>query len=321
MELKWIEDFVSLSSSSSFSRAAFERNVTQSALSRRIRQLEGWLGVTLIDRTTYPVRMTPEGETFLPRAIEVVERLRQTRENLHVQYHGRTDVLSFATLNTLSLTFFPTWIGRMEAELGSVKTRFVDQQPSFAGNVSIFAEGQSDFLLTYAHPSVPVRLDPLRFDFHRLGQERAIPVCTPDRDGGPRFSIDGGKTVPYLSYGTASFFAQALAQLFLRKPLPLVTVYENAMASGLKAMALEGHGVAWIPESLMSQELRSGALVAAGDADWSLATDIRLYRNRTRSRAAIEDFWSALTEECDGERPLPATRKTRREPFAVSNMT
>ena len=52
MEVKWLEDFVALATTLNFSRAAEERHVTQSAFSRRIRQLETWLGTTLIDRAT-----------------------------------------------------------------------------------------------------------------------------------------------------------------------------------------------------------------------------------------------------------------------------
>lgn len=317
MELKWIEDFVSLSASSSFSRAAFERNVTQSALSRRIRQLEGWLGVTLVDRTTYPIRMTPEGEAFLPCARALLDQLLETRNGLQAQYCQRTDLLSFATLNTLSLTFFPAWIGRMEARLGSVKTRFIDQQPSFMGNVCAFAEGQSDFLLTYAHPWVPTRLDPVRFDHLSLGRENAIPVCAPDGAGRPRFVVRPTETIPFLSYGTASFFAQALAHLFAIKPLSLITVYENGMSSGLKAMALAGRGVAWIPESLIRDELRSGALVQAGGREWFLQSDIHLYRNRTRARVSVELFWSALEDECASS--VPAAPCERRQ-LAVASL-
>ena len=40
MEIKWLEDFVTLADTSSFSRAAELRNVTQPAFSRRIKQLE-----------------------------------------------------------------------------------------------------------------------------------------------------------------------------------------------------------------------------------------------------------------------------------------
>ena len=59
MEIKWLEDFVSLANTRSFSRSAVERRVTQSAFSRRIQQLEQWLGVPLVDRSTYPTTLTP----------------------------------------------------------------------------------------------------------------------------------------------------------------------------------------------------------------------------------------------------------------------
>jgi LysR family transcriptional regulator, hypochlorite-specific transcription factor HypT len=103
MELKWIEDFLSLSASTSFSRSANERHVTQSALSRRIKQLETWLDVPLFDRTTYPVRLTPEGREFLPKAKEILLLVNDTRRNLQCRHRLEVEVPSFATLNTLSL--------------------------------------------------------------------------------------------------------------------------------------------------------------------------------------------------------------------------
>jgi DNA-binding transcriptional LysR family regulator len=66
------------------------------------------------------------------------------------------------------------------------------------------------------------------------------------------------------------------------------------MSAGLKAMALAGRGVAWLPKSLIQDELRSGELVPAGDPSWSLLTEIRLYRQAGRSRPAVERFWSAI---------------------------
>ena len=58
MNLIWLEDFLALASTGNFSRAAEERHMTQPAFSRRIRALEEWLGVVLIDRTTHPAALT-----------------------------------------------------------------------------------------------------------------------------------------------------------------------------------------------------------------------------------------------------------------------
>ena len=59
MELTWIEDFMTLSVTRNFSRAAETRNVSQPAFSRRIRNLEYWNGARLLDRSVFPVALTP----------------------------------------------------------------------------------------------------------------------------------------------------------------------------------------------------------------------------------------------------------------------
>ena len=47
--------------------------------SRRIRALEEWLGVVLFDRTALPVRLTAQGEQFLPVARDIVDRMAEAR--------------------------------------------------------------------------------------------------------------------------------------------------------------------------------------------------------------------------------------------------
>lgn len=64
MDLKWLKDFVSLANTGSLSRSTARRDVTQSASSRRIRALERWLGVDLIDRSTYPMTLTEVRRLF-----------------------------------------------------------------------------------------------------------------------------------------------------------------------------------------------------------------------------------------------------------------
>ena len=67
MNLIWLDDFLTLASSGSFSRAAQERHMTQPAFSRRIRALEEWLGTELFDRSsqaldgTSGVRLADDG--------------------------------------------------------------------------------------------------------------------------------------------------------------------------------------------------------------------------------------------------------------------
>jgi len=115
MELKWLEDFVSLAEHRSYSRAAGDRNITQSALSKRIKQLEDWIGLPLIDRSSNPIGLTKAGECFLPRAHDALEMLLTARKTVSDGYSASWEIISFATLNTLSLTFFPHWMAQIEA--------------------------------------------------------------------------------------------------------------------------------------------------------------------------------------------------------------
>ena len=59
MELKWLDDYLALIETGTFSAAAEKRHVSQPAFSRRIQLLEEWLGVALIDRSRKPLRFTP----------------------------------------------------------------------------------------------------------------------------------------------------------------------------------------------------------------------------------------------------------------------
>ncbi len=99
--------------------------------------------------------------------------------------------------------------------------------------------------------------------------------------------------MPLLSYAQNSFlgrvatFAQAQA---CGPPAAISHTNENAMAEALKFMALEGHGLAWLPRSLVARELAEGHLITSGE---ELALEVRLYRNAGHRPAAVAALWDA----------------------------
>jgi len=295
MEIKWLEDFISLANTLSFSRAAEERHVTQSAFSRRIKQLETWIGVPLVDRATFPAHLTQAGQDFLPVAQEVVANLYRTRNDVRGSQGIKANTLSFAALHTLSITFFPRWLQGIEPRFGALSTRLSADNSSMEGFINSLTEGESDFLLIYAHPAVPVMIDEARFAYKTLGRENIIPVSAPDPEGRALHRIDeGSKPVRYLAYGPGAFFGHALTSLFEQRPLERTTIYENTMSEGLKAMALAGWGLAWIPESIIVDDLAAKRIVRAGDPSWDLNVDVRLYRFLANDRPIVRRFWNLL---------------------------
>lgn len=308
MELKWLEDFVMLANTASFSRAAEERNVTQSAFSRRIRQLEAWLGTTLISRASLPAELTPEGRTLLPIAHETIRTFHALREALNPEPGSHARQLTFAALHTLTVTFLPDWLQQARQVIPGLVTSIIPDRGGIEANLEALTSGEADLFLTYAHPYVPLLLDVGQFEWCVLGQERLIPVVAPALDLALGRSDDGeglierairlGQPLPYLDYGQSSFFGVALHKVFARTPgFRRQIVHQNTISAGLRECALAGWGLCWLPENLIRRDLAAGRLVPASHApDWTLPAEICLYRRRDTTRGAVARFWAALPQ-------------------------
>lgn len=289
MELNWLEDFLTLAEAGNFSRAAEARHMTQPAFSRRIRALEDWAGVTLFDRSGQPVRLTNAGELFLPAARDTLRRLAQGREEARQAEQAETATLTFAATQALSLTYFPGWLRGLEiaARLGAIRLISGSMQ---AGEEALL-QGQAQFLLCHGHDGIANRLPPDRFIHCVLAQDRLLPVRAAAA-AGHRLDAAGA---PYLAYAEDSGLGRIVAATLARRAAApvLKPVFISPLATVLQAMARDGRGLAWLPQSLIADDLQSGRLDMAGDESWIIPVDIRLYRPRDRATRIAEDFWSA----------------------------
>jgi DNA-binding transcriptional LysR family regulator len=285
METKWLEDFVSLAETRSFSRSAQFRHVTQPAFSRRIQSLEAWAGSDLVDRSSYPTRLTPAGETLHAQALDVLQSLQTTRAMLRGHATAGSDVIEFAVPHTLAFTFFPAWVTSLREKFGPIKSRLIALNVHDA--VMRLVEGSCDLLIAYHHSSHPNPLSAERYEMVSLGEEWLAPYSKPDEHGQALYELPGkpGWPLPYLGYAQGAYLGQ-MVDLILKRckaPIHLDRVYETDMAEGLKAMALEGHGIAFLPISAVRKEVRARKLVSAVPAelkDMSISMEIRAYRER-----------------------------------------
>jgi LysR family transcriptional regulator, hypochlorite-specific transcription factor HypT len=288
VDIKWLEDFVSLARTRSFSRSAEERHVTQSAFSRRVQALETWLGVLLVDRSRYPTTLTPEGRQFRETAEETLRQLHASRISLRSGTGQARQMVAFTALHSLALAFFPKWFREIEDRAGQIDSRLLPDD--FHNCLQAMVEGDYDFLLLYEHPDVPIPLDPDLFPHIVVGVDSLVAVRSPALDPDP------GGPVLLLSYPRNSFLGRLASSAQVRATMPSAVrghVNENAMAEALKFMAIEGHGIAWLPRSLAEREIREGTLVEEGLA---LPLEIRLYRKAEHRRPAVEAIWSAAAE-------------------------
>ena len=90
-------------------------------------------------------------------------------------------------------------------------------------------------------------------------------------------------------------------------PVHLERGYETDLAEGLKAMAIEGHGVAFLPYSAVRNELQSGRLVSAvpeGSQKFQLPMDVLAYREKPTgkdgAKSVVQALWSFLQSQAEG---------------------
>ena len=310
METKWLEDFVSLAETRSFSRSAQLRHVTQPAFSRRIQSLEAWAGVDLVDRSSYPTTLTPAGQTLYDQALELLQSLHNARAMLRGHGSAAHDVVEFAVPHTLAFTFFPAWVADWRAHFQPIKSRLSALNVHDA--VMRLVEGGCDLLIAYHHAAQPLQLNADRYDMLVLGQELLAPYARPDADGQPLFSLPGSaaQPLPYLGYAPGAYLGGVTDALLQQagQPIHLERVYETDMAEGLKVMAAEGHGIAFLPSSAVRKELAAGTLVpvpappGATPTPMAVAMEVRAYREKPgpRSKRSALELWDYLAARGPG---------------------
>ena len=108
----------------------------------------------LVDRSSYPTRLTGAGETLLAQAVEILGQLQATRNMLRSHQSAGQDMIEFAVPHSLAFSFFPHWLMDLRSALA----------PSSAGSMRLnvhdamlqLSEGNCDLLIVYHHASQPL---------------------------------------------------------------------------------------------------------------------------------------------------------------------
>lgn len=299
MEVGWLEDFLSLASTGNFSRSADDRNISQSAFSRRIRALEHWLGADLIDRSRFPTTLTPAGHAFYQTALDVVRVLHRERAELRGLIKRDERTITICATHTLAIHFAPGWLNALRKldGLGEINIKMVAADLHDCGQALM--EGACDLVLAYNANSVPSVFGMARFETVTIGADAIVPVAVADKRGRPRHSVGGpgDEPFPLLAYAANSYLGRLVGSALEtwdlgRRARPS---YESALVEALKGMALAGHGVAWLPRMAVEADLAASRLVpCAIGAEYALKVDIRAFRRAERERSIVEHVWRAL---------------------------
>lgn len=288
LDIKWLEDFLALSETRNFSRAAKLRHITQPAFGRHIRALEAYVGQTLVDRSTTPVSLTQAGRQFRSVANNIVKYVEE----------------GVGVLKGAPQSFFrPVRISSPHMLASSSLLDLfdlIDDCPAFKVDilrvdyaVESLTEGDCDLLVAFEMSAL---LQP-PFKNMILGKGDYLLVCAAGPDGEPLFNPHE-ETVPFLRYSSESFSARLIERHSSTLPdIMADPVFETSMGDLQKKMVLRRKGVAWIPDCLIREELEQGALVAIKPETCRIPYQVRIYRNTSPLSQEAESLWDKLASK------------------------
>lgn len=293
----------------SFTRAGEELHLTQSAVSRQMKELETQLGAALFERRHRALALTQAGQQFYPVAAQVLAMMRTATDRLRAAAGNRSLYVS-TTAGFASLWLIPRLAGFARTHPA------VDVRISADVRLQDLERDGVDVAIRYCPPALAGH-DAVRLSFG----ERVFPVCSPrllaDKKRPLREASDLSRHVllhvddpegrwPWLHWRVWLEVA-GLADLRSAGNLRF-SGYDQVIPA-----ALAGHGVAMGRTPLVTEALASGELVAPSQsvAQTERAYFAKVARNAL-TRPEVVDFidWLKSEAEKDGHPAVP--KKARR---------
>lgn len=259
MELKWLDDYLALVETGSFSAAAEKRHVSQPAFSRRIQMLEEWLGVTLIDRSRKPLRFTPLALQHEAAFRNLATQIYEFQSTLRADATHSPGMVMVAQ-HSLAATYLPTFLEDLRAQMPDQRFRIRSENRD--EGVALLMQGHADILLTYETRQTLSSVPPQLATAVALGEDALVMVAS-DRLCASEGFLHADRPLPLLCFPPDSFFGQAIRAHALPELMQhrLVAVqYVSEFSLGLRELALIHQGAAWLPRSLIARDLAQGTL-------------------------------------------------------------
>ena len=244
-DLSALQAFEAAARHGSFTRAAVELNLTQSAVSRQIKDLEGQLGIALFERVRQRVVLSSAGEQLRPE----IESLLAGLEHLTLRAASRRDVTGHLAVSTLP-TFGSRWL---MPRLPQFLARHPGVQVSLLSRTGHFDLGQAgvDVAIHYGKPAWPGAV--CRY----LCAETVLPVAAPaliDAEGA--FALDApllhmeSRPMQWPEWLSAN--GQDIGRGFQGHRFDQFSLLIEAATAGL--------GIALLPNYLIEREVRQDLL-------------------------------------------------------------
>ena len=251
VSLRQLSAFITVAQRRSFSKAAEELNVSQPALSARVRELEAALGLKLFGRTTRSVQLTTGGEQLLSRANRALGELDAVIQELRDHASLQRGRVSIACLPAVAQQLIPRAIKRFVTAHPGLTVEFAEYPSAVIADKVL--EGSVDF-------GVCGRTAAQReLDLELIVRDPFVAVTPPDHPLSRRRSVTLPmlNRYPLIAMRQGSNVRSELDAAFAACGLKLQPAYETTHHFSALGMVEAGLGVGALPSMTVSTLVRS----------------------------------------------------------------
>lgn len=239
--LRQLEYFVAVADRQAFGPAARDLAVTQPGLSKQIAALEADLGVTLFERTSRKVRLTPAGASLLGEARRLLEAARAFRDLARLMSAQPAFRVHAGVLPSIGAYFMPRLRDRLRDALPELRISLVEG--ASRDLLARLGTGELEFVVASRGEAANVE--------SRLLFEESLWICSTPDD--PLMSAEGpvqldqlaGRTL--LTLGPEFHLTRIVEDLAQAAGAGLSEEYRGASLDAIRQMAAGGAGIAVLP--------------------------------------------------------------------------
>lgn len=296
MHLRSLKIFCDVVDRRSFTAAADENGLSQSAASQLVQQIEDRLGTRLLDRSRRPFVVTPEGKAYYDgcrRIVRDYEALETHVRSLHEAIAGR---LTVAAIYSVGLAHMRRYVQQFRSLHPSASVRLEYLHPERV--YEVVENGNADLgLVSYPQSSRNVDYLPWR-------TERMVIACSPDhhlaKSEAVSLSSLAGETL--ISFEKGLKIRDELDRELARRKVHVERGPEFDNIETIKQAVEIGAGVALLPEPTVQREKMTGTLATVNIEGEELVRPLGvLYRRHGELSAASKEFLDLLTSTTGAE--------------------
>ncbi|SIS54229.1 LysR family transcriptional regulator [Neptunomonas antarctica] len=278
MDTNTLSAFIAVAESHSFSLAAQQLYITQSAVSKRIALLEDQLNQKLFDRISRKVTLTEAGRELLPRAKTILSAIKdagRSMGNLSGVVHGP---LSLAASHHISLHRLPPILRAFTKKYPDVQLnlRFDESEIAYDGVL----HGDLELALITLSPQP----DPTIFS-QAIWVDQLQYVVSRDHPLASKSIVSLEELTHYAAIlsGAKTFTHQIVAEQFRKKSLDLNITMSTNYLDTIRMMVSIGLGWSLLPETMIDDSLK---VLNTGSEPIQRQLGYIYHRDRTLSNAA-----------------------------------